>query len=246
MMHKISHDSRVPRAFTLIELLTVIAIIGILAAILIPVVGKVRESARGSACASNVRQILTGLHLYAVDHGDRFPATQNSELEVGPFGVPQGQNTWHAYIAAYVGLENVPFLPRPWVTHSHNQQPTVFNCPATLLDVYPLPGKENAPRPPQWYSYGLNSDLPGAITGRDRRSGVTISVGQVVNPSQTMAILETSDWTAAHAREIGIGLAMVPHGGGSNVGFYDGSVQRFSAAELMEIPGDDVFWRGGY
>lgn len=49
------------RAFTLIELLTVIAIIGILAAILIPVVGKVRESARASKCVSNLRSTSTAM-----------------------------------------------------------------------------------------------------------------------------------------------------------------------------------------
>jgi prepilin-type N-terminal cleavage/methylation domain-containing protein/prepilin-type processing-associated H-X9-DG protein len=60
--------------FTLIELLTVIAIIGILAAILIPVVGKVRENARGAVCRSNLRQIGMGIHLYGQDNADRTPA----------------------------------------------------------------------------------------------------------------------------------------------------------------------------
>jgi prepilin-type N-terminal cleavage/methylation domain-containing protein len=56
-------------AFTLIELLTVIAIIGILAAILIPVVGKVRESARQAVCSSNIRQIALGILSYHDDFG---------------------------------------------------------------------------------------------------------------------------------------------------------------------------------
>lgn len=61
------------RAFTLIELLTVIAIIGILASILIPVVGRVRESAKVAKCQSNLRQLGLGVHLYAADHNSRTP-----------------------------------------------------------------------------------------------------------------------------------------------------------------------------
>lgn len=55
-------------AFTLIELLTVIAIIGILAAILIPTIGKVRSTAKKAACASNLRQTGTALLAFAMDN----------------------------------------------------------------------------------------------------------------------------------------------------------------------------------
>lgn len=61
------------KAFTLIELLTVIAIIGILAAILIPVVGSVRERARGAVCQTNLRNFGMALFLYAEDNQGRLP-----------------------------------------------------------------------------------------------------------------------------------------------------------------------------
>ncbi|MDR1283057.1 MAG: prepilin-type N-terminal cleavage/methylation domain-containing protein [Opitutaceae bacterium] len=60
-------------AFTLIELLTVIAIIGILAAIIIPTVGKVREAAKGVKCVSNLRTIGVAINLFAEDHRGRLP-----------------------------------------------------------------------------------------------------------------------------------------------------------------------------
>ncbi|EIP97695.1 prepilin-type N-terminal cleavage/methylation domain-containing protein [Opitutaceae bacterium TAV1] len=61
------------RAFTLVELLVVIAIIGILAGILIPVVSRVRTSARTAVCQSNLRQIGVAIHLYIGDNKGYFP-----------------------------------------------------------------------------------------------------------------------------------------------------------------------------
>ena len=62
------------RGFTLIELLVVIAIIAILAAILFPVFARAREKARQSSCLSNVKQIGTGLLMYAQDYDEVLPA----------------------------------------------------------------------------------------------------------------------------------------------------------------------------
>lgn len=68
------------RAFTLIELLTVIAIIGILASILIPVVGRVRENAHKIQCASNVRQIALAILSYESENG-RLPGPTEREIQ---------------------------------------------------------------------------------------------------------------------------------------------------------------------
>ncbi|WP_081721929.1 type II secretion system protein [Geminisphaera colitermitum] len=69
-------------AFTLIELLTVIAIIGILAAIIIPVTGRVRESARTAQCASNMRQLAQSMLLYAENNKGVLPATYKNPANI--------------------------------------------------------------------------------------------------------------------------------------------------------------------
>ena len=83
MAHLILEANRWKRAFTLIELLIVIAIISILSAILFPVFGKARSSARRTGCLSNVKQIGTAIGMYTSDYDGAFPNTGDPYLWVG-------------------------------------------------------------------------------------------------------------------------------------------------------------------
>lgn len=60
--------------FTIIELLLVMAIIGVLAAIMFPVVIKSKEGAKVTQCLSNLRQINGGLSQYLNDYSEHFPS----------------------------------------------------------------------------------------------------------------------------------------------------------------------------
>src|SRR6516162_5373407 len=66
-------SSRRAGAFTLVEMLTVIAIIGILAALLLPALSEGKARAKRIWCGSNLEQVGLAFHIFANDHHGRFP-----------------------------------------------------------------------------------------------------------------------------------------------------------------------------
>ena len=84
------------RAFTLIELLASIAILGVLAGLLIPVTGAVRNKARAAQCLSNLRQVGAASLLYVNEHRGRLPSVSHLRLDGLSY-------SWTETLQLYVG-----------------------------------------------------------------------------------------------------------------------------------------------
>lgn len=120
---------RLTSGFTLIELLVVIAIIAILAAILFPVFTTAKEKARISACCNNLKQIGTGVRMYAQDWNGTFPTTTLN---------PPPRGDTYYYLTNWAGRIYPKYVPSI----------KVFRCPSAVSAYAPIPGTNDA-----WLTY---------------------------------------------------------------------------------------------
>jgi prepilin-type N-terminal cleavage/methylation domain-containing protein/prepilin-type processing-associated H-X9-DG protein len=97
-------------AFTLVELLTVIAIIAILAALLLPALSRAKEEARATACLSNLHQVGVALQIYVSENNNKLPVMQ----DVSTDPAVAATNTFpaiHKVLAPQLGNTNVLRCP---------------------------------------------------------------------------------------------------------------------------------------
>lgn len=136
--------------FTLIELLLVIAIIATLAALLLPVLGRTKESARATACLSNLHQIGLALQIYVSDNNNKLPVMR----DVSTDPMVAATNTFPAMntvLATQLGNTNV------------------LRCPSDLPRFFELTGS----------SYAWNSLLNGEDADHLKVLNITFAAPEI-------------------------------------------------------------------
>ncbi|HEY3780926.1 MAG TPA: type II secretion system protein [Fimbriimonadaceae bacterium] len=177
----------VRRAFSLIELLVVVAILSILLAVLFPVLGRAKQEANKATAMSNIRQLSVASALYSGDYDDMFAVYfAGYDSQTHSYGDPL--RYWTQQVSNYIS---------PVEGHGASGQALADDLPKVFFD----PGEPFKSQIGNSYqfgvisSWGVSDDLvqwygPTGISP----TKLPCSTTEVANPSQCIHLTETYDW----------------------------------------------------
>jgi prepilin-type N-terminal cleavage/methylation domain-containing protein/prepilin-type processing-associated H-X9-DG protein len=206
------------RAFTLIELLVVIAIIALLAALAMPSFRTVQENGRISKCANNLRQIWSGMSLFADDHSNQYPES-GASVSWNAVDADTGQPSWMQQLTPYLGNIGDPKL---------STSGSVFTCPSSS-QVTTLQGVK-------YYSYfnGAHAALAYLHTTGGQGEFAAVKRTLVAHPAEQILSGDITDWSVSGMNDADkddyaqcpIDKISTFHNSGINLLFADGHVEQ--------------------
>ncbi len=214
--------SSVGFAFTLVELLVVIAVIGILAALIFPALGRVKDTAHTTQCASNLRQMGLAMTMYFADNHDHYPSiTYWTQYNQYYSLVPYLRDAQKLFIcpAAHGRIPQGSLTPADYPIR---QFLTITNGDGTT-----------------WVSeYKFNDNL--RLNYSTNGEGQILGTKYLMNtfaPTEFVVALDGTDWAPRHSSHKRI-----------NLGFLDGHVKLIIRSDLYEPDsrGSFPFWNWGF
>jgi prepilin-type N-terminal cleavage/methylation domain-containing protein/prepilin-type processing-associated H-X9-DG protein len=185
MRYKIANTTFCERragGFTLLELLVVVAIIAILAALLLPVLSKGKDRGQSIACLNNLKQLQVAWEIYAGDNTDNLVPNKDDDDGTGNWvSLPGSWVLGNALLdVTTTNIQNGALFP-------YVKSAPAFRCPT---DKSTVPGDLSLLRT---RSYGLQMWLNGTEEGHYYIRRKTRSA-QIPNPSKVFAFVDVSEW----------------------------------------------------
>ncbi len=223
------------RAFTLIEILVVVAIIGILAAILFPVFSRAREMSRRASCASNLKQIGLAIAAYSADFDEKMPY---GYLYYAPGASPSDLRMWDDLIQPYLKSYQVLVCPSHARPIAYDYRRTI--TPNPFLKSYAANELTDAPGSTLAAMPRGNPLGPPTSLASFAEVSTTILLGECVSGDVTVAEFDFFARTDAGFNGTETLCVDKRHNGGSNSLFADGHVkwQRQTTTSMWTLSAD--------
>jgi prepilin-type N-terminal cleavage/methylation domain-containing protein/prepilin-type processing-associated H-X9-DG protein len=248
-----------PAAFTLVELLVVIAVIAILAGLLLPALGKAKAQALNVACLNNLKQLQICSHLYALDHSDVLPPN-NFVYDVGSGQPSPGYSSDWTWCPGVTRYDTTPVNIERGLLFPYNRTFRIYHCPADKSTVETTNGVKLAML--RTRSYNMSESINGLPLGETLNLIFPPSYkkeSEITDPSPSSlfvfidvhedGILDSlfgilpPGWTRLFGMpEIWWDLPANRHNQGCNFSFADGHIEhwRWAAPKIFQKVGQDI------
>lgn len=235
------------------ELLVVIAVIGILSALLLPALAGAKQKMRKTKCISNLKQLGTAFLMYAGDHQDQLPPFNSGGPYNSPVIPPDPTNWWYRIISNRGYMPDVSIKGKAWRCPNVATEDMRASFGEMMEGYGPVDHAKPGWNSIIWYSF----DGEGKKKGSDRVSSIKRSseiwlVGEVGVPKGDNFDLSqhpngdyyTTTISALVPNPAGVWDQAVPkqpavrHGKRANINFVDGHVESWEYEDLAANKND--------